>query len=186
MAFKMKGFPMHKTASTLKQYTNNASAFKQIQVEAVEGSTEYMSEEEKQKLKKFQEENKIVMYDGKYMTMPEMNKLIQEKKNRENADQDREVSLTSDQTPEISGALNTTKQIKNKIDPGSQAKPTNRMTLSKFKSLSPRKKLKFIAKFGGKRIPLVGAGFTLADMAEGKSFGDAVVDNFLFGDLWRE
>ena len=52
----MKGFPMHKTASTLKQYTNNASAFKQIQVEGVEGDNLYMSEEDKQKLKKFQEE----------------------------------------------------------------------------------------------------------------------------------
>ena len=186
MAFKMKGFPMHKTASTLKQYTSSASAFKQIQVEDVEGSTEYMSEEEKQKLKKFQEENKIVMYDGKYMTVSEMNKLIQEKKNRENTDASKSAVITDDQTPEISGMLNTTKQIKNKISPGSQAKPTNKMTLSKFKSLSPGKKLKFIAKFGGKRIPIVGAGFTLADMAEGKSFGDAVIDNFLFGDLWRE
>ena len=144
MAFKMKGFPMHKTASTLKQYTSNASAFKQIQVEGVEGDNLYMSEEDKQKLKKFQEENAIVFYDGEYITKSEMNKRERERKNRANADASKNVVITDDQTPQISGTLNTTKQIKNKISPGSQAQPTNRMTLSKFKSLSPGKKLKYI------------------------------------------
>lgn len=113
MAFKMKGFPQHATVSTFKQHATS-SAFKQQQM-TVPGADD-LTDEQRKKFEKFQDENKLVYYNGKTMPISEMKKLEQERINRINAESGTEGEVLEDRTSDAMAMKNALKAIVDKYN----------------------------------------------------------------------
>tara|TARA_R100000700_G_scaffold4476_1_gene7806 strand:- start:447 stop:983 length:537 start_codon:yes stop_codon:yes gene_type:complete len=178
MAFKMRGFPQHQTKSTLKQYTNTSSAFKQG-VQQPLGGTDMDTIPQNPTMFKYQNPDGSISW----LTKEQIKEREQERKNRQAVSSKEE--RTGDPSKDKSATYAaTTKDIVNEA----------RRNLEKGKSVSQTRGvgnkagrgLKNVLKFGAKRLPWVGAGLTVKDVMEGKSLGNALLDNFLFGDLWRK
>ena len=113
MAFKMKGFPQHATSSTFKQHATS-SAFKQQQM-TVPGADD-LTDEQRKKFEKFQDENKLVYYNGKTIPISEMKRLEQERINRINAESGTEGEVLEDRTSDAMGIKNATKAVRDKYN----------------------------------------------------------------------
>lgn len=169
MAFKMKGFPQHATVSTFKQYATNSafkqrttsSAFKQQQM-AVPGAGD-LTADEKEKLKKFQEENKVVYYEGKYMPVSEMKKLEQERINRINAEPGTEGEILENRVPDAMAMKNALKELSRKYN-------INAPKTGIGKQLVNPKLLK--------KIPGLNAVLEGYNVGQGKPISEALWDSF--------